>query len=557
MAAHPVPGLSRGKRWCCRRRATRPSCTATLGGTGRTSWPEGRWTVWHSTARQRAFPPQPHVDWQQGPTQAYYMTAGPWPLAVLLHTVSDPNKRQEPGWAYPPALVWSPDQEEHLRVAWQGDAIRATDVPDLHAGPITHARPAGTLAVAQRGQQNPQWVVCMFRPADAHIAVCDPERLPGPEAVIRVADCARMIVKALREGEHHAFLLQVRLKDNAKAAKPGVWPAAAHPADRELQLAVPTTVYHWLQAFHDLRWRGKSDRQIGATHWQEWLQADTQRDAVQSLGPVPATRALDAAAPGPALAPHKNLLANLPFDPAPEGAIRKSVPLPPARRATEPTKCPLCADKYYTSGAMLEHLAWHAVHAAAPVNAKEAASHILQWRARRSPWHAPYAWRPPPQAASHAEGKEEAPGAAPGAGGAAQQGSIPAGLAPLAPLWAPLGAGSPHPMAPAHPGDVAAPASRSGNADAGQLTPGGRGGRRPMAPLREPAQRPRPTRPVPPGHVRRRRGPAACTDDGTSSPACYPGRGAPPSCSRKQGSPAGRRRCTWLRRSGTRGTPPS
>ena len=33
---------------------------------------------------------------------------------------------------------------------------------------------------------------------------------------------------------------------------------------------------------------------------------------------------------------------------------------------------------------------------------------------------------------------------------------IPAGLAPLAPLWAPLGTGSPHPMAPAHPGALAA-----------------------------------------------------------------------------------------------------
>ena len=139
----------------------------------------GRWTVWHSTARQGAFPPLPHVHWQQGPTQAYYMSADPWPLAVLQHTVSAPNKRQEPGWVNPPALVGSPDQEEHLRAAWQGDAIRATDVPDLHAGPITHARPAATLAVAQRGQQNPQWVVCMFSPADAHIVVCDPERLPG------------------------------------------------------------------------------------------------------------------------------------------------------------------------------------------------------------------------------------------------------------------------------------------------------------------------------------------------------------------------------------------
>ena len=78
----------------------------------------GRWTVWHSTARQGAFLPLPHVDWQQGLTQAYYMSADSWPLAVLLHTVSAPNKRQEPGWVNSPALVWSPDQEEHLRAAW-------------------------------------------------------------------------------------------------------------------------------------------------------------------------------------------------------------------------------------------------------------------------------------------------------------------------------------------------------------------------------------------------------------------------------------------------------
>ena len=278
--------------------------------------------------------------------------------------------------------------------------------------------------------------------------------------MIRVADCTRMIVKARREGEHHALLLQVRLKDNARAARPGVWPAAA-PADLELQLAVPTTVYHWLQAFHDLRWRGKPDRQISSTHRQTWLQADTQRDAIRSLGPAPTTRALDAAAPGRALAPHTVPMAKLPFEPATEGAIEKSVPLPPARGATEPAKCPLCADKYYTSGAMLEHLAWHVVHAAAPVDDKEAASNILQGRARRSPWHAPYARRPPPQAADHADGDEEAPGAAPGTGGAARQGSIPAGLAPLAPLGAPLGTGSPHPMAPAHLGALAAPADQA------------------------------------------------------------------------------------------------
>ena len=33
----------------------------------------------------------------------------------------------------------------------------------------------------------------MFSPADAHIVVCDPGRLPGPEAEVRVADCTRMI----------------------------------------------------------------------------------------------------------------------------------------------------------------------------------------------------------------------------------------------------------------------------------------------------------------------------------------------------------------------------
>ena len=38
-AAHHLPGLSRGRHWCCRRQATRPSCTATPEGTGCTSWP--------------------------------------------------------------------------------------------------------------------------------------------------------------------------------------------------------------------------------------------------------------------------------------------------------------------------------------------------------------------------------------------------------------------------------------------------------------------------------------------------------------------------------------
>ena len=59
-----------------------------------------------------------------------------------------------------------------------------------------------------------------------------------------------------------------------------MWPAAALFADLQLQLAVPTTVYHCIQAFHDLRCRGKPDSRIGATHWQEWLQADAQHATV-------------------------------------------------------------------------------------------------------------------------------------------------------------------------------------------------------------------------------------------------------------------------------------
>ena len=62
-----------------------------------------RWTVWHGIARQGAF--RPHVNWQQEPTQPYFVTADPWPPAILLHDISAPNKRQEPRWANPPRLV--------------------------------------------------------------------------------------------------------------------------------------------------------------------------------------------------------------------------------------------------------------------------------------------------------------------------------------------------------------------------------------------------------------------------------------------------------------------
>ena len=107
----------------------------------------------------------------------------------------------------------------------------------------------------------------MVRPAEKHIVIYDPQRLPRPEATIGMADCSSLIVKALKEGNHHARLLQARLRDNTKAAKPEVWPEGALlPINPELQLAVPNTAYRWLEAFHDLRWRGKPDHQISPTH---------------------------------------------------------------------------------------------------------------------------------------------------------------------------------------------------------------------------------------------------------------------------------------------------
>ena len=53
------------------------------------------------------------------------MVAAPWPLAVLLHTISTPSRRQQPGCASPPKRAWSPDKEELLRAASHGDAIGA------------------------------------------------------------------------------------------------------------------------------------------------------------------------------------------------------------------------------------------------------------------------------------------------------------------------------------------------------------------------------------------------------------------------------------------------
>ena len=67
--------------------------------------------------------------------------------------------------------------------------------------------------------------------------------------MVRVADCTRMIVKALREGEHHALLLQVRLEDNARAAlaqlalhNPHIWANSLKPVLRSWPIYVSCVV---------------------------------------------------------------------------------------------------------------------------------------------------------------------------------------------------------------------------------------------------------------------------------------------------------------------------
>ena len=127
-----------------------------------------------------------------------------------MHTISAPGRRQELGSANPLTLILRPKEEEHLPAAWHGNAICANNVPHLQAGPITHARPALALGLAQRRRHSLMWVVCMFSPADTHIVFCDPQ-LPGPGATTRMAECASVVVKALKEGDHYAFLLHLRL----------------------------------------------------------------------------------------------------------------------------------------------------------------------------------------------------------------------------------------------------------------------------------------------------------------------------------------------------------
>ena len=71
---------------------------------------------------------------------------------------------------------------------------------------------------------------------------------------------------------------------------------------------------------------------------------------------------------------------------------------------------------------------------------------------------------------------------------------------PPVPPVGPPGSRLPTPNGPGPTRGPGCPSRPRGNASTKQLTPGGRRGRRPLAPLLEPAQRPRPNGPIPPGH---------------------------------------------------------
>ena len=254
----------------------------------------------------------------------------------------------------------------------------------------------------------------------------------------------------------------------------------------------------------DLRTGGKPDRQIGATHCQEWLQADARHDAVQGLGPAPATRALSAAAPGRALAPHTVLLANLPFDPAPEGAIRKSSPLPRHGGPRSQRNAPYVRTSTTQAKRCLN--TWRGTRCRPPPECKTRSRPPTSSRGRHGdPRGMHRTPSPPPPPGGRPRGGPEGRRGGVWNGPGSRRCSPSRGrlrwTGPPDPPVAPPGSGHPTihgPSTPRKPGCSGGPRS---DADTGQLTPGGRGGRCPLAPLLEPLQRPRPTRPVLPGHT--------------------------------------------------------
>ena len=132
---------------------------------------------------------------------------------------------------------------------------------------------------------------------------------------------------------------------------------------------------------------------------------------------------------------------------------------------------PLVCKQVLHKWGMLEHPAWHAVHASALAEDRETASHIIQARVRKCPRHAAYAQRPPSaQAPDDAATQGEGRGRRPPKGVTVAyrrrprgRWCSPPGIRPrraghCPPVGPPLGAGTPDPLAPVPPGDYGATA---------------------------------------------------------------------------------------------------
>ena len=206
----------------------------------------GRWTVWHGTARQGAFPA--HVDWQQEPTQAYYMTVDPWPLAVLLHTVSAPSKRQEPGWTNPPrtGLEPRPGGASTRRMARRRHQGHGRPRPP---GGVNHARPRG-------GQLGPRMAHPQVMGSD-HL----PVRLALPDLLNAAGHAAMPALYSHTEGRflpyaaeaarvQRCLLAAVTAAQAEPSLAPWLGPAEQH-AYGSMPAAAVDKVFEHLQAAHD------------------------------------------------------------------------------------------------------------------------------------------------------------------------------------------------------------------------------------------------------------------------------------------------------------------
>ena len=163
----------------------------------RPSWVPLNRLAWHHQARGLPVP----CRLATGAHPGLLHDSGPLAASRTATPSAPPTKGRRRSGPTTPQLVLSPDQEEHLRAAWQVDAIRTTDVLDLHAGPSpTPARHPPSQLRNGDSRTHRGWSAWSARQTPISPSATR-NACQGPEAVIRVAACARVIVKALRDGE--------------------------------------------------------------------------------------------------------------------------------------------------------------------------------------------------------------------------------------------------------------------------------------------------------------------------------------------------------------------